>query len=51
MFAVEKKIKELFALTLNGITASVRCIFYDSCFKRYIARLVTAQANKKDDEK
>ena len=27
------------------------CVFYDSRFKRYIAREVAAQVNKKDDEK
>ena len=28
-----KKINELFACTLNGITASVSCVFYDSRYK------------------
>ena len=47
-----RKIKELFAFTLNRIPASVRCVssmivVLDAKF----ARLLAAHANKKDGEK
>ena len=32
MFVMAKKIKELFASTLNRKPISVRCVFYDSRF-------------------
>ena len=47
-----EKIKELFASTLNGITASVRCMSSILVvLNARFARLLTAHTNKKDDEK
>ena len=43
-----KKIKELFASTLNGITASVRCVFSNIVvLNAKLIRLIAAHANKK----
>ena len=43
-----KKIKELFASTLNGITASVRCVSsIIVVLNNKLTRLVVAHANKK----
>ena len=48
----DKKINELFASTLNGIPASVRCVTsMIVASNAKLARLLAAQANKKDDEK
>ena len=48
----DKKINELFASTLNGIPASVRCVTsMIVALNAKLARLLAAQANKKDDEK
>ena len=47
-----KKIKELFASTLDGIPISVRCVsFVIVVFNAKFALLLAAHANKKDDEK
>ena len=47
-----KKIKELFASTLNGITASVRCVSSIVVVLNVkLARLIAAHATKKDSEK
>ena len=47
-----KKIKELFASTLNGITASVRCVSsMIVVLNAKFARLLAAHVNKKDGEK
>ena len=47
-----KKIKELFASTLDGIPISVRCVsFVIVVFNAKFARLLAAHANKKDGEK
>ena len=47
-----KKIKELFASTLNGIPASVRCVSsMIVVLNAKFARLLAAHANKKDGEK
>ena len=47
-----KKIKELFASTLDGIPISVRCAsFLIVVLNAKVARLLSAQANKKDGEK
>ena len=46
------KIKELFVSTLNGITASVRCVFFMiDVLNAKLARLIAAHANKKDGKK
>ena len=52
MFVMARKIKELFASTLNGLTASVRCVssmivVLDAKF----AWLLAAHADKDDCEK
>ena len=48
----DKKIKELFASTLNGITASVRCVSsIIVVLNAKLTRLIAAHANKKDSEK
>ena len=47
-----KKIKELFASTLNGIHASVRCLSsMIVVVNAKFARLLAARANKKDGKK
>ena len=47
-----KKNKELFASTLNGITASVRCVSSITVvLNAKLTRLIAAHANKKDSEK
>ena len=52
MFVNGKKIKELFASTLNGITASVRCVsLMTVVLNAKLTRLIAAHANKKDSEK
>ena len=52
MFVMTKKIKELFASTLTGITASVRCVSsMIVVLNAKFARLLAAHANKKDGEK
>ena len=52
MFVMANKIKELFASTLNGITASVRCVSsMIVVLNDKLARLVASHANKKDHEK
>ena len=46
------KIKELFAPTLNGITASVKCVSsMIVVLNAKFSRLLAAHANKKDGEK
>ena len=46
-----KKIKKLFASTLNGIPASVRCVSsIIAVLNAKFARLRAAEANKKDGE-
>ena len=52
MFVTTKKIKELFASTLNGIPASVRCVSSIIVVLNVkFARLLAAHANKKAGEK
>ena len=52
MFVMAKKIKELFASTLNKITASVRCVSsIVVILNAKLTRLIAAHANKKDNEK
>ena len=49
-----KKNKELFAFSLNGITASVRCVSSSILLvvlNAKLTRLIAAHANKKDSEK
>ena len=47
-----KKIKELFASTLNGITASVSCVSsIIIVLNAKLTRLIAAHANKKHSEK
>ena len=47
-----KAIKELFASTLNGITASVSCVSsMVVVLNAKFSRLLAAQANRKEDEK
>ena len=47
-----KKIKELFASTLNEITASFRCVsFMIVVLNAKLTLLIAAHANKKDSEK
>ena len=47
-----KKIKELFASTLNGISASVKCVSsIIVVLNAKLTRLIAAHANKKDSEK
>ena len=47
-----KKNKELFASTLNGITASVRCVSsMIVVLNAILTRLIAAHANRKDSEK
>ena len=51
MFAMAKKIKELFASTLNEIPASVRCVpSMIVILNVKFARLLAAHAKKKDSE-
>ena len=48
MFVMAKKIKELFASTLNKITASVRCVSsIVVILNAKLTRLIAAHANKK----
>ena len=48
MFVMAKKIKELFASTLNGILASVRCVSSMIVVLNVkFVRLLAAHANKK----
>ena len=48
----DKKINELFASTLNGIPASVRCVTsMIVALNAKLARLLAAHASKKDGEK
>ena len=52
MFVIGKKFKELFASTLNGIPASVRCVSSTIVvLNAKFAQLVAAHANKKDGGK
>ena len=52
MFVMAKKIKELFTPTLNGISASVRCVSsMVVILNAKFAQLLAAYANKKDSEK
>ena len=52
MFVMAKRNEKLFASTLNGITASVRCVsFIIVVLKAKLTRLIAAHANKKDSEK
>ena len=52
MFVMAKKIKELFASTLNGIPASVRCVSSVTVvLNAKFARLIAAHTNKKSGEK
>ena len=52
MFVMAKKIEELFAFTLNRITASVRCVSPITVVRNAkLTRLIAAHANKKDSEK
>ena len=52
MLVIGKKIKELFASTLNGIPISVRCVSsMITVLKAKFARFLAARANKKDGEK
>ena len=52
MFVMTKKIKELFASTLNGIAVSVRCVsVIIVILNAKLTRLIAAHANKKDSEK
>ena len=52
MFVMAKKIEELFASTLNGIPASVRCVSSMIVVLNFkFALLLAAHANKKDGEK
>ena len=47
MFVMAKKIRELFASTLNGITARVRCVSSMAIvLKAKFTRLLAAHANK-----
>ena len=47
-----KNIKELFASTLNGITASVKCVSsIIVVLNDKLTRLIAAHANKKDSGK
>ena len=47
-----KKVKELFASTLNGVTGSVRCVSSIIVVLNVkLTRLIAAHANKKDGEK
>ena len=49
MFVMAKKFKELFASTLYGITASVRCVSsVIVVLNAKLARLTAVHANKKD---
>ena len=52
MFVMAKKIKELFASTLNGITARVRCVSsIIVVLNAKLTQLIAVHANKKDGEK
>ena len=52
MFLMAKKIKELFASILNGITASVRYVSSMTVvLNAKLPRLIAAHMNKKDGEK
>ena len=49
MFVTAKKIKELFASTLNGITTSVRCVSsIIVVLNTKLTRLIAAQTKKSD---
>ena len=51
MFVMAKKLKELFASTLNGITARVKCVSsMIVVLNAKFSRLLVAHANKKDGE-
>ena len=51
MFVIAKKFKELFVSTLNGITASVRCVSsIIVVLNAKLARLIAAHANKKTEK-
>ena len=48
MFVMAKEIKELFASTLDGITASVRCVSFMIVFLNAgFPQLIASHANKK----
>ena len=48
MFVMAKKFKELFASTLNGITASVRCVSsIIVVLNAKLTQLIAAHANNK----
>ena len=52
MFVMAKESIELFASTLNGITASVRCVSsMIVVLNAKLTRLVTGRVNKNDGEK
>ena len=52
MFVMAKKIKELFASTLNGIPASVRYVSSMTVvLNAKLPRLIAAHMNKKDSDK
>ena len=52
MFVMAKKIKKCFVSTLNGITASVRCVsFIIVVLNAKLTRLIAAHADKKHSEK
>ena len=52
MFCNDKKIEELFASTLYGITASVKCVSsMIVVLNTKFARILAAQANKQVGEK
>ena len=47
-----KKFQELFVSTLNGITASIRCVSsFIVVLNAKLTRLIVAHANKKNSEK
>ena len=52
VFVIAKKLKKLFASTLNRITASVRCVSsIIVVLNADLSQLIAAHANKKDSEK
>ena len=52
MFVMANKVKELFASTSNGITASVRCVpSMIFALNAKLTRLIAAHVSKKDSEK
>ena len=52
MFVIAKKLKSCLPSTLNGITASVRCVSsIIVVLNAKLVQLIVAHANKKDSEK